>query len=52
MASSSKRARAVEISPEEDTAFDHEGNSDTEGIWSGEESELDHFIANESENER
>lgn len=52
MAPSSTRARAVEISPEEDTAFDHEGNSDTEGILSDEESELDHFLANDSENER
>ena len=52
MASSSKRVRAVETRPEEDTAFDHERNSDPERMSSGEDSEWDHFLANESENER
>ncbi|KAL9952183.1 hypothetical protein ACROYT_G039398 [Oculina patagonica] len=51
MASSSKRARVETIDPEEDVAFDYEGDSDNEGMSSGEESELDHLLANEDENE-
>ena len=52
MASSLQSTRAVEISPEEDTAFDHERNSDPESMSSGGESEWDHFLANGSEIER
>ena len=52
MASCSKRPRVEGINLEEDTAFDYDGDSDNEGMSSGEESELDHLLANESENER
>ena len=52
MASSSKRARVVESSPEEDTDFDYEGDSSPEGMSSGEESELYRLLTNEGENER
>ena len=52
MASSSKTARVEEISPEDDTDFDCEGDSGPEGMSSGEESELDRLLTNEGENER
>ncbi|KAL9978527.1 hypothetical protein ACROYT_G016053 [Oculina patagonica] len=51
-ASSSKRARVETADQEEDTAFDYDEDSDHEGMSSGEESELDHLLANESKNER
>lgn len=50
--STSKRTRVKEISPEEDTGVNYEGDSDKKGMSSGEESELDRQLANESENER
>ena len=52
MASSSKRTRVEEISPEEDTGVNYEGDSDNKGMSIGEESESDRQFANESENER
>ena len=52
MASSSNRAYVEEISPEEDTDFDYEGDSGPEGMSSDKESELDRLLTDEGENER
>ena len=52
MASCSKIPRVEGIDQEEDTAFDYDGDSGNEGMSSGEESELDHLLENDGENER
>ena len=49
MASSSKWAYVDEISQEEDTDFDYEGDSGPGGMSSGKESELDRLLTNEGE---
>ena len=45
--------RVKEFRPEEATDYGYEGdNSDPEDMSSGEDSELDHLLAEEGENER
>lgn len=49
MASAAKRARVGETSSEQPEEPDYEGDSDAEGMSSGEESELDRLLADEEE---
>ena len=52
MASGSKRARASRKASRNDSTIDYEGDSDAQGMSSGEESELDFLLGSESENGR
>lgn len=52
MASRAKRMRVEETTAEEESTAVYDGDSDAEGMSSGEESELDHFLANESDSSR
>ena len=49
MASTSKRMRVEEERSEEESVTVYDGDSDPEGMTSGEESELDHFLTIESD---
>lgn len=51
MALISKRACVDTINPE-DESLDYNGDSDKQGMSSGEESELDHLLDNEEQSER
>ena len=48
MVSTSKRRRVGEARSEEESTTVYDGDSDPGGMSNGEESELDHFVANES----
>ena len=52
MASAAKRVRVGETSSEQPPEPDYEGDSDAEGMSSGEESELDRLLDDEEENAR
>lgn len=52
MASAAKRVRVGETSSEQPQEHNYEGDSDTQGISSGEESELDRLLDDEEENMR
>ena len=49
MASTSKRVRVEEERSEEEFTTVYDGDSDPEGMTSGEESELDHVLTIESD---